>query len=78
MNNICESPDDRDAEERNAQEHDVKHSDSERVRQPDPPTVHDPGVGVPLAVGDANVHPNLLREHLDRSHSNTYKSQKHH
>lgn len=53
---VGESPHHRHAEEGNAQQHDVKYSDAERVGQPDPPTVHDPSVGVHLTVCHTHIH----------------------
>lgn len=54
--NICESPHHRYTEEGYAQEHNVKHSNTEGIGQPDPSTVHDPSVGVHLTVRYANIH----------------------
>lgn len=54
---VGERPDHRNAEERDAEENDVEDSHRDHVRQPDPPAVHHPRVGVHLAVCHANVHP---------------------
>lgn len=54
--NICESPHHRYTEEGYAQEHNVKHSNTEGIGEPDPSTVHDPSVGVHLTVRYANIH----------------------
>lgn len=56
MNNICEGPHNRNTEERNAQQYNVKHSYTERICQPYPPTVHHTGVWVHFTVGHTNVH----------------------
>lgn len=56
VNNICEGPHNRNTEEGNAQQYNVKHSYAERICQPYPPTVHHAGVWVHFTVGHADVH----------------------
>lgn len=56
VNNICEGPHNRNTEERNAQQHNVKHSYAERICQPYPSTVHHTGVWVDFTVGHTDVH----------------------
>lgn len=59
---VGESPHHRHAEEGDAEQHDVKDADAERVGQPDPPAVHDPSVGVHLTVCHTHVHSGLRAE----------------
>lgn len=57
VDDVGESPDHGDTEEGDAQEHDVQQPDAQHVGQPDATAVHDPGVGVHLAVRRSHVHP---------------------
>lgn len=56
MDDICEGPDKRHREDRDAQQDDVQHGDQQQVGQPDPSAVHDPRVGVYLTVSHAHIH----------------------
>lgn len=71
---VGEGPHHRHAEEGDAQQHDVKDPDAERIRQPDPPTVHDPGVGVHLTVCHTYVHSGLEAATHTHTHDSTYIS----
>lgn len=56
MDEIGEGPDHRYAGEGNAKQYDVQEANSKDVGEPDPSTVHHPGVGVHLAVCCAHIH----------------------
>lgn len=56
VDEVGEGPDDGHAGEGNAEQDDVQEADAQDVRQPHPSAVHDPGVGVHLAVRRAHVH----------------------
>lgn len=56
MDNISQGPDDRNAEEWDAEEHDVKEPHTQRICQPDSPAVHHTCIGVHLAVGHTYIH----------------------
>lgn len=56
MDDVRESPNHGDAEEGDAEEHNVQQADSKDVGQPDAAAVHDAGVGVHLAVCRSHVH----------------------
>ncbi len=78
VDDICESPHHRHAEEGYAQEHNVKYSNTERVGQPDPPTVHDPSVWVHLTVCHTHVHSGLWTQNkCIYIYYTTYTSVKH-
>lgn len=71
MYDVGESPHHRHAEEGDTQQHDVKDPHAEGVRQPDPPTVHDPGVGVHLTVCHTHVHSGLGTENTHTQYTMT-------
>lgn len=62
VDDVGESPHHRHTEEGDAKQHDVKDSNAKSVGKPDPPTVHDPGVGVHLTVCHTHVHSSLRAE----------------
>lgn len=59
---VGERPHHGHAEEGDAQEHDVKHSNTESVGQPDASTVHDPRVRVHLTMCHTHIHFGLRRK----------------
>lgn len=56
MYDVGERPDERHAEEGNAEEDHMQHDGQQQVSQPDAATVHHLRVGVDLAVSHAHVH----------------------
>lgn len=56
VNEVGESPDHWDTEKWDAEEDHVQQSDSQDIRQPDAPAVHNPGIGVHFAVSCAHIH----------------------
>ena len=56
VNDVCEGPDERHGEERNAEQDDVQHDGQQHVGEPYPSAVHDPRVGIHLAVSYAHIH----------------------
>lgn len=56
MDDVGEGPDEWNGEKRNAEQDDVQCDGQEEIREPDPPAVHHPCVGVHLAVSYANIH----------------------
>lgn len=56
MDDICEGPDERHCEERNAEQNDVQHHSQKEIGEPYSSAVHHPGVGVHLTVSYANIH----------------------
>lgn len=61
---ISESPHHWHTEEGNAQEHNVKYSDTQCIGQPDPSTVHDPCIWVHLTVCHTHIHSGLWTENI--------------
>ncbi|EPQ05040.1 hypothetical protein D623_10030377 [Myotis brandtii] len=57
VDEVGEGPDDRDAHEGDAEQHDVEKADGQHVGEPDAAAVHHPCVRVHLAVCRAHVHP---------------------
>lgn len=62
MDDVCKGPDERHGEERNAEQDDVQHDGQQHVGEPYPSAVHDPRVGIRLAVSHAHIH----LEHRER------------
>lgn len=62
VDDVCKGPDERHSEERNAEQDDVQHDGQQHVGEPYPSAVHDPRVGVHLAVSYAHIH----LEHRER------------
>lgn len=56
MDDVGKSPDERDGEERNAEQDDVQHDGQQQVGEPNSSAVHHPRVGVHLAVSYAHIH----------------------
>lgn len=65
VDDVGKSPDHRDAEEGNAQKDHVQQANAQDIGEPDAPAVHNPGVGVHLAVSCAHVHVGSHRSQAD-------------
>lgn len=57
MDEVGKSPDDRDAHEGDAEQHNMEKPDGQDIGEPDAAAVHHPRVGVHLAVRGAHIHP---------------------
>lgn len=62
MDDVGQGPDNRNAEERDAEENHMQQSYQDDVGQPDAPTIHHSSVGVYFAVCHPHIHPTTVRD----------------